>query len=157
MSMFYVESVGYADQAARGGCYTCLRDHGGLVDMDMLVEGEGRLILCAKCLSAAAAILGFTTPDVSTRLAQENADLHQYVRTLTADLERKHEIITSQSRALTELFSPDDPDPTPYTCEVEGCGYTGPSQHALKVHIGRAHPATADTASAPAPPDTAVE
>lgn len=42
---------------ARGGCYVCLRGD-RLVDLDVLIEGEGALVLCTGCISDAAQAAG---------------------------------------------------------------------------------------------------
>lgn len=38
---------------AKGGCYVCTRNE-GLVDLDVIIEGEGALVLCTVCIQDAA-------------------------------------------------------------------------------------------------------
>lgn len=44
---------------AHGGCYVCLRGD-RLVDMDVQIEGEGALVICTGCLTAAAEAANIT-------------------------------------------------------------------------------------------------
>lgn len=47
----YVGTSLYAH--AKGGCYVCVRNE-GLVDLDVIIEGEGALVLCKPCIQDAA-------------------------------------------------------------------------------------------------------
>lgn len=77
MAIFTLESIQSGDIVARNGCYLCLTDHrtdwGPLVDCDMPIVGEGRLVLCARCLHSLAAILGFAVPAVVEQCLTELA------------------------------------------------------------------------------------
>lgn len=103
--MFTMESVSAGDLIAKGGCYICLKDHadkdGPLVDFDIVIEAEGRLVLCARCLQDGAHLLGWVTPEQNAALASQLADALRQISVLRMRLGK-------YSKALQSLRDVDE-------------------------------------------------
>lgn len=68
--MRLIEEFPY-DTAGQAVCYICGNpkaiDHEGVMDLDRVIEFEGRLCFCLGCITEMATILGFSSPSQTAR------------------------------------------------------------------------------------------
>lgn len=72
---------------AKGGCYVCSRND-QLVDLDVIIEGEGALVLCKHCVQDAAEASGLHLNEAA--FAELRADFQAAERRFAP--ERIHEL-----------------------------------------------------------------
>lgn len=72
--MKLLESVNHRSGAAQAGCYICGTNRGGLIDFDVTIVGEGRLVICRKHVLQAARELGFIKPEEADQLRSTAKD-----------------------------------------------------------------------------------
>jgi hypothetical protein len=105
MGIRHVDSVSSRDRVAKSGCYLCLKNRDGLVDLDIAIIGEGRLMLCDRHAQAVGRAAGCISKKESAALKKVNDDLEAELRTLRASLEERNQLIADQSRSIEKLTS----------------------------------------------------
>lgn len=107
MPVRYQDTVVHADNAAKAGCYHCLKNAGGLVDLDLVIEGEGRLFICRAHAEEVAKVLGFIKPEDYEDYKTTNAQFAVDNAALLAALRDKEELIAEQALFIAKHLRPD--------------------------------------------------
>ena len=101
MGIRYQERITSADRVAKSSCYLCTENSGGFVDLDIIIEGEGRLFLCKKHVARIARVFKFIKPEEAEELEKQNAELQAVVKLLRTELQDLNEL----NESLREYWS----------------------------------------------------
>lgn len=96
----YQETINRGDMAMHASCPHCSKNSGGFIDTGLLIEGEGRLIICinlAKQIAKAAGCISAKESEVLTRAAEEHAF---ELKGLQEALRDKEQLIAEQAKYL---------------------------------------------------------
>ncbi len=85
---------------AKGSCYICGQAH-DLVDLDVVIEGEGCLCICRPCIREAATMLGIPLKDLESKAAVVDDALAE-IESVKQDLRTERKAHRATKAALKE-------------------------------------------------------
>lgn len=104
MSIRFQQTVRPGDRAAKAGCYLCLKNSGGMLDLDITIEGEGRLFICKEHGYEIAKTLKCLSPKKSTELTKRVTEQDFIIKGLQEALRDKESLISEQSSYIEKTL-----------------------------------------------------
>lgn len=104
----WIKQSGISPRARTNACSVCGSNKGEALATGIIIEFEGDLEVCVRCIREAAVMLDMVTVEKVAEVEAELAELREWADEVFPELERRDQTISALSNALASTVAERD-------------------------------------------------